>query len=154
MSLILFNTISHKFFFLSFFPSFFYFSDYDFEVNFTTSSVLKFTPNWKNDQRRLVCLAYNPTIVAHSNVNRSTLADVMTPIGVEPSNARIGINGIDSVWHTLPMGHHHLQHQQRSKTFVTDSLVLDIKCKCLYIVCYDVGLFCVQSIYSKLDSII
>lgn len=101
---------------------FFFFSDYDFEVNFTTSSVLKFTPNWRQDGRRLFCFAYNPNII---QATEGSWAKVVTAIGrlIEAENEEERDGNLKSQSTTTTI------NAVQSKLLASDSLLLDIKCK-------------------------
>lgn len=113
-----------------------FFSDYDFEVNFTTSSVLKFTPNWRQDGRRLFCIAYNPGIIAATEGAFQEVQTAIARLLAEDENEENG-KGEPQSWERVG----NLKSQSTtmhssinsaavlSKLVASDSLLLDIKCK-------------------------
>ncbi|KAH9391365.1 hypothetical protein TYRP_006968 [Tyrophagus putrescentiae] len=113
-------------------------SDYDFEVNFTTSSVLKFTPNWRQDGRRLLCVAYNPLILNQE----SELEQLRMTVEEEEEEEKEGKKrdgNLKSQSTTTTKKKTTKKTIQSpinaaaavSKLVASDSLLLDIKCKCL-----------------------
>lgn len=117
-------------------------------MNFTTSSVLKFTPNWRQDGRRLLCLAYNPGITAAAAEGGSLEEALQTAIARLPEEGERGEEERDSAKSRGKSKVANLKSQSTtttttswrrqssikaaaaaSKLVASDSLLLDIKCK-------------------------
>lgn len=79
-----------------------------------TESVLRFKPQWIQDQKRLICLSYNPIII-DNNLKLQSLIDYFNVTKIETSKQQQQQNDDDNNNNELPLS--------------WDSIILDIKCK-------------------------
>lgn len=78
-----------------------------------TESVLRFKPQWTQDQKRLTCLSYNPIIIT-DNDHLQSLIDYYNVTELETSKQDDGQND---------------DYDDDNRPLSWDSIILDIKCK-------------------------